>query len=306
MALLAALGAGTAVLIAAAPGSGTRRAHQRVPAPVPVITLRVADTVVARLALSAFRGRDGVDGLRRAVIAALPRTKTVTVGRARITYTYDRDRAARRAVMLPGRGGSVAVARQAVASRIAAPVIAQTLRNDCEAAALSILLASVGVSASQARLQAMFARSEPPDPITTGASTVWGDPDRGFVGRVDGGGTAGGFGVYPRPVVAAARRLRVKLTNLTGAAPEAIYRRLLSGRAVIAWVGLGDGPYDTWQTPAGETITVNLNEHTVVLRGINQDGTISVSNPLHGTAETWSRQQFEAMWQLLGRRALST
>lgn len=151
----------------------------------------------------------------------------------------------------------------------------------------------------------MFARSGPPDPITTGASTVWGDPDRGFVGRVDGGGTAGGFGVYPRPVVAAARRLRVKLTNLTGAAPEAIYRRLLSGRAVIAWVGLGDGPYDTWQTPAGKTITVNLNEHTVVLRGINQDGTISVSNPLHGTAETWSRQQFEAMWQLLGRRALT-
>jgi len=273
-----------------------------------VIRLQVAGRTLARLSLARFRTAGVVDtaGLRQAVIAALPRTSIAGKRRSLITYAYDRDRTARRAVALARNGGAVAVARRPVASRIAAPVIAQELRNDCEAAALSILLRSRGITASQQRLQSLFGRSGPLDPQGAGPSRIWGDPDRGFVGRVEGGGAAGGFGVYPGPVAVAARRLGVKLTNLTGRSPQAVYDRLLTGHAVMAWVGLGDGPYDTWQTPQGRSVTVNFNEHTVVLRGIDRDGSISVSNPLLGTAETWSREKFEAMWQLLGRRALSS
>lgn len=308
--VLATGAAGAAAVIGAAQGSGTKSADRPAagsPAPR-AISLEIGATTLARLPLARFRTATGVDGvaLRRAVIAALPRKVTVSRGRARISYAYDRDRAAERAVSLGPQGGSVAVTRKPISSQIAAPVIAQALRNNCESAALSILLRSVGVTASQLRLQQLLPRSGPLDPQGTGPSRVWGDPDRGYVGRADGGGAAGGFGVYPRPVAEVARRLDVKLANLTGASPQAIYDRLLAGRALIAWVGLGDGPYDTWQSPQGKTINVNFNEHTVVLRGINRDGTISVSNPLEGTAETWSREKFQSMWQLLGRRALST
>jgi hypothetical protein len=38
---------------------------------------------------------------------------------------------------------------------------------------------------------------------------------------------------------------------------------------------------------------------------VDRDNIVRVSNPLQGTAETWSAAKFEAMWQLLGRRALS-
>ncbi len=135
---------------------------------------------------------------------------------------------------------------------------------------------------------------------------MWGDPELGFVGRPDGGGTAGGFGVYPGPVAAVAKRNGRALSDLTRASPKRVYRRLLEGRAVMAWVGLSEGPYDTWRSPRGRSVRVNFGEHTVVLAGIRRDGSLRVVNPLQGTAEVWSRAKFEAMWALLGRRALST
>ena len=45
---------------------------------------------------------------------------------------------------------------------------------------------------------------------------------------------------------------------------------------------------------------MNFNEHTIVLTGIDATGQITAVNVLHGTLETYSPAQFEAMWQLLG------
>jgi len=196
--------------------------------------------------------------------------------------------------------------RAPIESAIAAPVLRQQLRNDCESAALSILMAATGRRVSQVRIQQLLPASGPLDPRGVGAERVWGDPDLGFVGRPDGGGVAGGFGVYPRPIIGVARRLGTQLDDLTGSSPQTLYARLLAGRPVIAWVGLSAGPYGSWRSPDGRVINVNFGEHTVVLRGVNRDGSLSVSNPLRGTAETWTRAQFASMWQLLDRRAVGS
>jgi len=95
------------------------------------------------------------------------------------------------------------------------------------------------------------------------------------------------------------------MDDLTASAPARIYGRLLRGRAVMAWIGLSDGPYDEWRSPAGDRIQVNFGEHTIVLTGIARNGDLRVVNPLNGTLERWSKPRFEAAWQLLGRRALS-
>lgn len=300
--LLAVGVAVTAAVLGAAPGSPSEPAE---------IRLKASGVVVARVALAPFQTKARIDAarLRRAVIALLPTNATAARGFARITYLYDRSNTAERAVLLAQmvhQGGTLTVVRTAISSQIAAPVMAQRMRNDCEATALSILLRTAGVTVSQARLQAMFPRSGPLDPTGGAASKVWGDPDLGFVGRPNGAGVAGGFGIYPAPVAVLARRFGVKLENLTSAGPGLVYDRLLAGHAVMAWIGLANGPYSSWQTPQGKMITVNLNEHTVVLHGIDANGQVSVANPLKGTEETWSRQQFETKWKLLGRRALST
>ena len=185
------------------------------------------------------------------------------------------------------------------------PVVRQVLRNNCETAALSMLLAARGVDVHQLTLQRRLPRSGPLDPQRRGAGQlpIWGDPNRGFVGRANGGGTSGGFGVYQEPIRRLALRYGVKLVNLTRVRPGVLYRRLRLGRPVMVWVGLSEGPYGRWRTPEGRMISVNFGEHTVVLTGV-RGNLVLLNDPLGGQRRTWTRAQFEELWARLGRRAL--
>lgn len=183
--------------------------------------------------------------------------------------------------------------------------MAQALPNNCETAALQVLLATLGVHADQLELQRDVVRSGPLDPAGSGPRRTWGDPELGYVGRADGTGPAGGFGVYQRPIQQLAATRGVELEDLTGSSTDAIYARVLEGRAVMVWVGLADGPYGSWTSPDGKRIQVNFNEHTVVVDGVNPDGSLDVVNVLQGTRETWTRALFDERFARLGRRALA-
>ena len=304
------LTAGTALLVVAAGaivaagrvGSGATPPAPAAPA-AKVVEIFADQRLLMEVNVPPDRRPDRI-ALRLALTARLARATIASRGNARITYVYDVEATTRRLLALGPAGGRVQAVREAVSARIVAPVVRQFQRNTCEAAALHILLATTGVRVSQQRLQAALPRSGPIDPVGTGPERVWGDPDRGFVGRPDGGGAAGGFGVYPGPVAATALRFGRRLDDLTASSGARIYARLLAGRAVIAWIGLSDGPYGAWRSPRGRQIEVNFGEHTIVLTGINRNGDLRVVNPLQGTLEIWSRQRFEAAWQLLGRRAL--
>ena len=243
--------------------------------------------------------------LRLALTARLTPGTIAARGTARIRYVYDIESTAQRVLGARSDARRVQAVRTAVSSRIVAPVVRQFARNACEAAALHILLSTMGVRVSQERLQAAFPRSGPLDPEGSGPQRIWGDPDLGYVGRSDGGGAAGGFGVYPGPVAATARRYGRRLDNLTARAPARIYARLRAGRAVMAWIALSSGPYGEWRSPQGKRIEANFGEHTIVLTGISRNGDLRVIDPLEGALETWSRTRFESAWQLLGRRALA-
>ncbi len=212
-------------------------------------------------------------------------------------------RAVRRA--LAAGGGTVAVPERAVAANSRLPIVKQALRNNCETAALSMLLAARGVRADQLDLQRQLPRSGPLDPGTAADGTmVWGDPRRGFVGRPEGGGAAGGYGVYEGPVRRLANRRGAELRDLSRRPVSAIYRTLLRGKPVMAWVGLSDGPYETWRSPGGRPVTGNFGEHTVVLTGVRGES-LRVNDPLVGERAIWSKAEFELMWARLGKRALA-
>ncbi len=190
-------------------------------------------------------------------------------------------------------------------SSISIRPVRQVLQNDCEATSLSMLLTAAGVHIGQLRLQAQLPRSGPLDPEPVASSTLfrWGDPEHGFVGRADGSGPNGGFGVYEPPIRALAARHGVKLTDLHGKSIAAVRAAVLAGHPVLAWVGLAAGPYASWLTPSGRKITVNYGEHAVVLVGADSGG-FFVNNPLSGR-EFWSESLFSYRWKLLGRRALA-
>jgi len=183
------------------------------------------------------------------------------------------------------------------------PLVRQVYRNNCETASLSMLLASVGARIDQRTLQRQVRRSGPLDPIVgADGAWTWGDPEKGFVGRPEGGGTAGGFGVYHGPIRALATRYGVRLTDLTRQR-DRLFAQLARGRPVMAWIGLSRGPYRSWRTPAGTRVTVNFGEHVVVLTRL-RGNSITVNDPLTGSRLVWARAQFLAKWRLLGRRAL--
>lgn len=236
------------------------------------------------------------------VVAALGTGLALGAGRGdRGPGTPGQPAVARTTASVPARSGGQRAPSEPRVPPSAVPVVQQKLRNGCEAAALSILLDALGRPVDQLAVQRTFRRSGPADPV----GGVWGDPDRGFVGRAAGGGVAGGFGVYPGPVAAAARRLGQRLRDLTGEPVAKVYDELRAGNPVMVWVGLSDGPYGSWTSPAGRAIRVNFGEHTVVLAGLTRSGRIIVSNPLHGTRDIWSRMTFEGRWKLLGHRALA-
>lgn len=242
------------------------------------------------------------EGLARR-LKRIPASRRERHGRATITLVT-RTAALQRRVLRAARlgGGTVLLPERPTAASFRLPVVKQALRNNCETAALSMLLLARGARVGQLRLQRELSRSGPLDPEQSGGLPLWGDPDHGFVGRVGGGGPSGGYGVYQPPVVRLARRHGVRLATV-GRRPPEVYRELLRGRPVMAWVALSNGPFMTWRTVSGKRITGNFGEHTVVLTGIRADS-LAVNDPLSGRRLTWSRSQFELMWQRLGRRAL--
>lgn len=258
--------------------------------------LRVADYSVG--------GVPSVRRLERRLAAILANTQTATRGRATTVYQLDLVASAARGVALGSAGGALEVVRRPLSTVVRAPLLQQRLRNNCESAALSILLASLGRPVDQLRIQRALRTSGPLDPAGSGATRVWGDPNLGFVGRADGGGTAGGFGVYPGPVRDVAARFGRQLRVVTGESILKLRSQLLAGRPAMLWIGLSAGPYGSWRSPQGRKVQVNFGEHTVVIYGVRRDGSFLVSNPLQGTREVWSASRLATLWQRLGRRAL--
>lgn len=238
-------------------------------------------------------------------VGHVPQSRRERHGRATIEFATNRKAllAGVRRALRRG-GGTVELPERRIAASIRLPLVKQALRNNCESAALSMMLRMKGVAADQLRLQAQLPRSGPLDPALGGRVPVWGDPDEGYVGRADGGGASGGYGVHQAPIQRLASRHGVSLAGVP-ADPRGLYRRLFNGRAVMAWIGLSDGPFMTWRTPSGRQIRANFGEHTVVLTGVSGDS-VFVNDPLSGQRLVWSRPQFETMWRRLGRRALST
>jgi uncharacterized protein YvpB len=272
------------------------------PPPAPkFVRLELGGSTLARLSVPAAGHSASVD----AALRRIPSHRVAHAGRARITYAVDRAGAAaalRRAV---ANGGGVArVPEHAVSSSISVPLIAQQLQDDCEATAAAMVLGYTGHPVDQLLVQRQLAHAKPLDPTFTAAGEIWGDPSLGFVGRADGGGPAGGFGVYQKPVRALFRKHGIAMSDLTGSRADRVYAALLDGHPVLAWIALSAGPYASWTSPAGRAIQVNYGEHAVVLTGVGP-ANVKVNDPLSGERLTWSKGEFESMWAGLGRRALA-
>ncbi len=201
----------------------------------------------------------------------------------------------------------------AASARVLLPVKAQSqlpmLPNGCEATSLSMLLASVGAPSNKMAL----ARDQPTDPRQPVFATAhrdltniatWGDPERGFVGRVTGNY---GYGIYHTPL---ARLLDSKLPgrarDLTGGSFQDLIKQVDAGTPVLVWNTTTLQPTNRWVTWTGPNgpVHATFDEHAVLLVGHTATKLI-INNPLSGRQETVDPEPFINAWRQLGRQALT-
>ncbi len=171
----------------------------------------------------------------------------------------------------------------------------------CEVATLKMALGSFGIDVAEAEIIRYL-----PFDSTPRRAGVWGNPDEGFVGDIDGVMLVSGYGVYADPI--ARLGLRWKRTEvLRGASAADIARHIAAGRPVIVWGYYGRGGLFTWMTPGGESIAAVDGEHTRVVVGFSgplQAPTgFSLLDPITGVLH-WSTKKFMHNWETLGCMAV--
>jgi uncharacterized protein YvpB len=135
----------------------------------------------------------------------------------------------------------------------------------CEAASLKMVLAAKEVAVTETDIMDAIGTDPTPRTIRNG-SLIWGDPNRGFVGNIDGRMPSSGYGVHWSPVAKAARRWR-NAEVVEQASAALIASHIRQGNPFIAWGFTGAGRPYSWMTPDGTTINTVLHEHVYVVHG---------------------------------------
>ena len=172
----------------------------------------------------------------------------------------------------------------------------------CEPAALKMALDAQGAHVAEAEI--IFRM---PFDKTKRTDSVWGDPDKGFVGNIDGEMLVDGYGVHSAPLAETASNWR-KAEAIEGGSSAELAGHLLAGRPVIVWGFSGKSGSSIWQTPDGKTVHAVNGEHTRVVCGFrgspsDPDG-FFLMDPNCGLVY-WPRRLFLSNWGALNRSGVA-
>ena len=192
------------------------------------------------------------------------------------------------------------------------PLYHQAHRLSCEAAALRMALAYEGISTDELTLIAEMGDDLRPARFDSrGRLIAWGDPMAAYVGNPDGRLAAyTGYGVYNEPVARAARKAGASVIASgsglygIGIAPPDIYRAILAGHPVVAWISntYHVVPLARYVAYDGAMVRYTLTEHAVTLIGVRPDAVL-INDPWFGRA--WhSKAQFESAYGTFAEMAV--
>lgn len=178
------------------------------------------------------------------------------------------------------------------------PFYKQEHALSCEVAALRMALAGVGVHVSESELIRLL-----PFDTTPKRRGVWGDPNIGFVGDIDGKMLVDGYGVYAEPIRDLGGRWR-RTEIFEEPTAAALAHTIANGAPVVVWGYFGSGTRYTWKAPDEKTVKAISAEHTRVVVGFageeeHPEG-FFVIDPKYGQ-QYWKRDEFMENWDALDR-----
>lgn len=169
----------------------------------------------------------------------------------------------------------------------------QEHRLSCEVATLKMALKVHGIEVPESKLIATL-----PFDRTPRGNGIWGDPNVGFVGNIDGRMLGDGYGVYWDPIATLAKQYGAA-SVLRHGSPSQLARAIAAGNPVIIWGYYGERAPYSWQTPAGTTIHTMAGEHTRLVYGF--DGSVDsptrfyLIDPISGL-HNWSTNELMHNW----------
>ena len=162
------------------------------------------------------------------------------------------------------------------------PVV-QKYGLDCEAAALQMALAAVGITASQDQLLRQFGADLRRPVMTNGVPSQWGDPYQTFVGQVTGSFMVTGYGVYYPPIVNAAIAEGAAANGGRWRPGSALRRRRRRPPPVVVTVPhlMEPSSVGQWTAWGGRQVWYSNHDHAQVLIGYDDNaGTVTLADPL--------------------------
>lgn len=173
----------------------------------------------------------------------------------------------------------------------------------CEIASLKMALGYYGVEVSEDDL---ISQLKVDTPTGRQAGNIWGDPEKGFVGNIDGEMPNSGYGVYEEPIAEVANKYRTA-KPVKKALLEDVLNAVAEKHPVIVWVPMAGGYDISWKTPEGKIISAVYGEHARVLIGfsgtINDPIDLFFLDPIYGKIKV-SKKEFVKSWNLLDNRAV--
>lgn len=187
-------------------------------------------------------------------------------------------------------------------TQIAIPLHTQEHALTCEVAALRMALNFYGTGITEEELleKLSFDTKEPKSP-----DNIWGDPDKGFVGDIDGSIFKGtGYGVYDKPIRNLAAEYRPSFT-IENADLSDVLEEVENGHPVIVWGLLSRMKPILWQTQEGKKIEAHPGEHARVVTGfygtISNPTKIILMDPIYGKVRI-SKEKFLRDWKIMENR----
>ncbi len=193
------------------------------------------------------------------------------------------------------------------------PIIKQIYKLSCEAASLQMALAFKKIQKNQDELLSLIGISEPKQSYSKDGNIIWGDPDLGFVGDVNGSfstvdlnlATATGWGVSNIPVAKTAKQFLPNSEAYAGYSIEQIIKELDSGNPIIFWHKRDSFSSDVfkYKTLAGKDISFT-RDHVAVIAGytlVDNKLSFVIKDPQYGAFNLSERDLVRWMNKMSGK-----